>query len=147
MLGRDSDRNELTRIVIQCCVAVLTLQKINIIHRDIAARNFLLTEHKDVKLSDFGMAKQSKSGSYYSQNETAVPIRYPNTLLFCFLFLFFNLLIKKKNNFRWCSPEVLLKEKFSLASDRYSVGITMFEIWSKGIVPFVTLTNKVICFL
>jgi hypothetical protein len=45
--------------------------------------------------------------------------------------------------FRWSAPEVLMKEKFSLASDRYAVGVTLFEIFSKGTVPFVNHSNKV----
>jgi len=109
----------LTRIAIECCSAIVVLQESNIIHRDIAARNFLLTEFLKVKLSDFGMSKQLLVGNYYSvkSKENAIPVR-------------------------WTAPEVLTKEKYSLESDRYSLGITLFEIFSKGKAPFSALSNK-----
>jgi serine/threonine protein kinase len=101
--GQEASETQLMTIAKDCCSAVATLQSVEIIHRDIAARNFLLTKFLQVKLSDFGMAKQTVGGSYYSQNETAIPVRYEINegdsslfssilllfMLFMFMFLFF----------------------------------------------------------
>jgi len=109
---------ELTRIATECCIAVSSLHKQNIIHRDIAARNFLLTSTLRVKLSDFGMAKQTLGGKYYAKS-TELPVK-------------------------WSAPEVILKERFDSKTDAYAIGITMFEIFSKGTVPFVGKSNEAI---
>jgi serine/threonine protein kinase len=42
----------------QCCSAVCLLVSHSIVHRDIAARNFLVTESLKILLSDFGLSKQ-----------------------------------------------------------------------------------------
>ena len=46
-----------------------------IIHRDIAARNYLLTENFQIKLSDFGMSR-SNSQTYYSTSGGPIPLRW-----------------------------------------------------------------------
>jgi len=106
----------LSRIAIDCAAAVFVLESSGILHRDIAARNFLLTDALKVKLSDFGMSKFSGGSAYYSQKDIAVPVR-------------------------WAAPEVVLREKFSPASDRYSLGVTLYEVFSKGMVPFTGYGN------
>jgi serine/threonine protein kinase len=50
--------NDLVRLALGSSTALIALENNNYIHRDIAARNFLLTNDLRVKLSDFGMAKQ-----------------------------------------------------------------------------------------
>jgi serine/threonine protein kinase len=40
----------------------MSLESASIVHRDIAARNFLVTDNLKVLLSDFGMSKQLEKG-------------------------------------------------------------------------------------
>ena len=43
---------------------------------------------------------------------------------------------------RWCSPEVLTKQKFSKKSDVWAFGITAYEIFTDGEVPYKNLSNQ-----
>lgn len=43
---------------------------------------------------------------------------------------------------RWCSAEVLARQKYSAESDRYAFGITLFEIYSRGGKPFPVWSNE-----
>jgi serine/threonine protein kinase len=51
--------------------------------------------------------------------------------------LFFIEIYQSKNStplpVKWCAPEVLKSEQFSSASDRYALGITLWEIFNKGL--------------
>lgn len=114
--GESLNLQQLTSIAISCTKSVQFLHSRQIIHRDIAARNFLVTTSMEIKLSDFGMSRKQEN-VYYSKKDVAIPIR-------------------------WSPPEVLLKNKYSYGSDRYSFGILLFEIFSKGVIPFRLFTNE-----
>jgi len=109
--------SDLLDLVKQAAVSLCVLQTNDVVHRDIAARNYLVTEDKQVKLSDFGMARLTRNDYYKSTEESAIAIR-------------------------WSAPEVLNGMKFTTKSDLYSFGITMWEIFMKGAVPFSGLSNK-----
>jgi len=109
---------QLVQLAIQCCLCLVPLETNSVVHRDIAVRNFLLTDNNlKVLLSDFGLAKQLKTidqgsgGVYQSTTDVSLPVK-------------------------WCPPEVLLSKKFSTASDRYSLGVTLWEVFNCGAVPF-----------
>jgi serine/threonine protein kinase len=87
---------------------VIALESTFVLHRDIAARNFLVTDKLEVLLSDFGMAVPlaNKDAIYYGDDFSLFRIK-------------------------WCAPEVLKFGQFSLASDRYALGITLWEIFTK----------------
>lgn len=93
-------------IVNGCCY----LEELNFIHRDIAARNCLvssqLKESRVVKLGDFGLARDIEYNDYYKQlNISELPIK-------------------------WMAPECLSDSKFSTKSDVWSFGIVMWEIFT-----------------
>ena len=42
---------------------------------------------------------------------------------------------------KWTAPEALNYKKYSTASDVWSFGIVLYEIWSLGIKPYHNLKN------
>jgi len=105
----------LVTMSVEMAKSILFLENKHFLHRDIAARNFLLTENLKIKLSDFGMAKAS--GDYNMSSKSQVPIR-------------------------WSSPETLTRSIWNLATDRYSFGVTLFELFSKGGQPLALYSNE-----
>jgi len=79
------------------------LEKMQIIHRDLACRNLLVDKDNTVKVGDFGLAHVSNKDSGVYFNEGAMPIR-------------------------WTAPECLLRDGFTSKSDVWSYGITFWEI-------------------
>ena len=88
------------------------------VHRDLAARNIFLDNLLMCKIGDFGMSKKiSKMEAYYIPNDSiSVPVK-------------------------WTAPEALSEQKYSEASDVWSYGCLLYEIWSCGKKPWSSLTN------
>ncbi|CAD5229121.1 unnamed protein product [Bursaphelenchus okinawaensis] len=82
----------------------------NIIHRDIAARNLLISIDKNkVLLTDFGL---SREGAEYKISEnTKIP-------------------------FRHLSPETLSTYRYTTKTDVYSFGVLVWEIFTDGMEPY-----------
>jgi serine/threonine protein kinase len=74
----------------------------NVIHRDIASRNFLLDAHNNVFVCDFGLARV-KVGSYQHTASSLGPVKY-------------------------MAPESITKKRYSEASDAWSFGVYMWEV-------------------
>uniref|UniRef100_A0A0M3IN14 Protein kinase domain-containing protein n=1 Tax=Ascaris lumbricoides TaxID=6252 RepID=A0A0M3IN14_ASCLU len=85
------------------------LESMQIIHRDVAARNCLIGEENTVKLCDFGL---SLLGMQYREKKLKnVPLR-------------------------WLAPETLKSGRYSFKSDVWSFGVTMWEIFAHGQQPY-----------
>ncbi|XP_068754263.1 ack-related non-receptor tyrosine kinase-like [Montipora capricornis] len=87
----------------------------NLIHRDLSTRNILLFKQDLVKISDFGLARSL-------ENNEARMVSLCTPLAFA-----------------WMPPEVLQDYMFTLASDVWSYGITLWEMFSFGQKPWATL--------
>ncbi|XP_065899443.1 uncharacterized protein [Dysidea avara] len=81
------------------------------IHRDLAARNILLTENNVCKVADFCMSRDLENDHYYVTQGGFVP-------------------------FKWTAPEALLYRTYTTASDVWSYGILLYEMWSLGQKPY-----------
>ena len=46
---------------------------------------------------------------------------------------------------KWTAPEALKYHKYSTASDVWSYGVLLYEIWAMGIKPFCDCTNNEVC--
>ncbi|VDO66826.1 unnamed protein product [Heligmosomoides polygyrus] len=85
----------------------------NFIHRDVAARNVLITKHLVAKVSDFGLGRYADSALY-----TARGGRLP---------------------FKSMALEALKLYEFSEKTDVWAFAILLFEIFSLGDVPYATV--------
>jgi len=90
----------------------------NIIHRDLACRNLLCKEESEiliVKISDFGLSREIED--FYESQDGNLPIK-------------------------WTAPEVFKTSKHTIKSDVWAYGITIWEIFSFGEVPYSDLDNS-----
>ena len=46
---------------------------------------------------------------------------------------------------KWTAPEALYYKKYSTASDVWSFGVVLYEIWSFGAPPYLLMTNNEAC--
>ncbi|KAL5473077.1 hypothetical protein EMCRGX_G027518 [Ephydatia muelleri] len=89
------------------------------VHRDLAARNILVSEDDQCKIADFGMSRDLYDENYYISHGGKIPVK-------------------------WTAPEALHYKKYSTASDVWSFGCVMYEIWSVGHKPFENRTNDTV---
>lgn len=59
--------NDLLRVAREVCSGMVYLSDLNYVHRDIAARNVLLTSSLTAKLGDFGLCRQQANNALYVQ--------------------------------------------------------------------------------
>ncbi|CAM6003310.1 unnamed protein product, partial [Sphagnum balticum] len=83
------------------------------IHRDLAARNVLVSDRKTVKVNDFGLCRLMD-----------------NSLLPCYTTRGGRLPIK------WMALESLQRNEFSEATDVWSYGVLLWEMWTLGESPY-----------
>ncbi|KAK6033425.1 protein tyrosine kinase [Ostertagia ostertagi] len=141
--------NELRLIVRQIVSGLCYLTSQQIVHRDLAARNCLVSGETDLRcclpsqrppitvkvktslhyyiefgvklalqISDFGMSRRlyGQADYYRMHNHALLPVR-------------------------WLPPEAINDCKFSVSSDVWALGVTMWEVFSYGEVPFAELNN------
>ena len=69
-----------------------------------------------IQIADFGMSRALQDTDYYVSRGGKIPVK-------------------------WTAPEALHYKKYSTASDVWSFGMVMYEIWSLGMKPFNNLSN------
>ena len=96
------------------------LHKIGIVHRDLAARNVMLDKWLQAKVGDFGLARQGDEYTVEAEDDQGN---------------------KKKLElpWKWVAPEAAMSRTFDQASDVWSFGITLWEIFTFGGMPYPSL--------
>ncbi|KAH8859444.1 Tyrosine-protein kinase Dnt [Schistosoma japonicum] len=103
---------QLINMGLQILSAVDYLHSINLIHEDIATRNCVLKCRTRVALSDSALSRDLFPEDYHCLGDnTNRPVK-------------------------WLALEALIERKYSMATDVWSVGITLWELITRGQQPY-----------
>ncbi|XP_041483901.1 tyrosine-protein kinase SRK2-like isoform X2 [Lytechinus variegatus] len=114
--GRHLKEPELIDITAQVSDGMAYLESQRFVHRDLAARNILVGEHRNCKVADFGLSRIIED-EYIAREGAKMPIK-------------------------WTAPEAINFGKFTIKSDVWSFGILIYEVITKGRVPYPGMVNR-----
>uniref|UniRef100_A0A8C4GLN2 receptor protein-tyrosine kinase n=1 Tax=Dicentrarchus labrax TaxID=13489 RepID=A0A8C4GLN2_DICLA len=107
----------LLKFMVDIALGMEYLSGRNFLHRDLAARNCMLRNDMTVCVADFGLSKKIYSGDYYRQGRIA------------------------KMPVKWIAVESLADRVFTVKSDVWAFGVTMWEIATRGMTPYPGIQN------
>ena len=97
---------DLISFAFQIAKGMAHLSSMSIVHRDLASRNILLHQGKLLKISDFGLSRETRE-IYTQKSRGRVP-------------------------YKWMAIESILAQEFTSASDVWSYGVVLWEIGTIG---------------
>lgn len=110
ILSQSFSVNDVVKLSIDICNALIECHNYGVIHRDIKPDNIFVSDAGDYKLGDFGIARQlEKTATFMS----------------------------KKGTYNYMAPEVYVGEKYGANCDIYSLGLVMYRLLNGGRLPFL----------
>ncbi|XP_076112122.1 hepatocyte growth factor receptor-like [Mytilus galloprovincialis] len=97
------------------------LCSLKFVHRDLAARNCMVDDNLQVKIANFGLARDVYTQNVYSSdNKKTLPVK-------------------------WMAPESLKNGIYSTQSDVWSFGVVVWELLARGSVPYSDINDFDMC--
>ncbi|CAF2677173.1 unnamed protein product [Rotaria sp. Silwood2] len=115
-LYQQRDLTDFLYISIQIISGMIYLAEKNFVHNDLSAKNILISEHMDIKISNIARYRPKYDTDYYKIANRSLPVR-------------------------WMAIESLLSGIYSEMSDIWSFGVLLWEIFSYGTQPYYGRTN------
>ncbi|XP_068922061.1 inactive tyrosine-protein kinase 7 [Petaurus breviceps papuanus] len=100
----------------QVALGMEHLSNSRFVHKDLAARNCLISAQRQVKVSSLGLSKDVYNSEYYHFRQAWIPLR-------------------------WMPPEAVMEGDFSTKSDVWAFGVLMWEVFTHGEMPHDGQTN------
>jgi len=107
----------LIQYIFQLSQALRYLESKNFVHRDVAARNILVSNPECIKLGDFGLSRYMEDQNYYTASKGKLPIK-------------------------WMAPESINFRRFTPATDVWMFAVCTWEILMMGVKPFQNVKNN-----
>lgn len=104
-------------LVMQLAQAGAALAQLRLTHRDIAARNCVITSKLQLKLSCAALSRGPYAQEYYKLHDQVIPLR-------------------------WLPLEAALESDYSTKSDVYMFAAAVWEIFTKAELPFAKLNDN-----
>lgn len=133
--NRPVDVGTKIQVAIDIAKGMAHLSALSFVHRDLAARNCLLDSQYSCKVADFGLSRGTKALETNGQMEGGN-------------------LDNKENDYyrsktgifpvRWSAPEAMEELKFTSASDVWSFGVVLAEIFYDGRQPYAGCDNAAV---
>lgn len=92
------------------------LSSLQLVHKDLAARNVLIFPNFDVKIASLGLCRDAFASEYFLFHQHLIPLR-------------------------WMPPEAIFEDKYSTKSDVWSYGVFVWEIFSEASLPLADKSN------
>ncbi|CAF3313997.1 unnamed protein product [Rotaria socialis] len=115
-LYQQRDLTDFLYISIQIISGMVYLAEKNFVHNDLSAKNILISEHMDIKISNIARYRPKYDADYYKIANRSLPVR-------------------------WMAIESLLSGIYTEMSDVWSFGVLLWEMFSYGIQPYYGRTN------
>eukprot|EP00039_Didymoeca_costata_P013577 m.209172 g.209172 ORF g.209172 m.209172 type:complete len:1167 (-) comp15815_c0_seq8:1075-4575(-) len=109
---------EQLKCAVQISAGMQYLEKWNMIHMDLAARNVLLHDNNICKIADFGLTRKVNPQKGY-----------------------YRLMMTLKLPIKWMALESLVDKIFSIKTDVWGFGVAVWETLSYGAIPYGDMKN------
>ncbi|KAJ8378815.1 hypothetical protein AAFF_G00233840, partial [Aldrovandia affinis] len=103
-------------ICAQVALGMEHLSNHRFVHKDLAARNCLISGQRQVKVSALSLSKDVYNSEYYHYRQSWIPLR-------------------------WLPAESVFEDDFSTKTDVWSFGVLMWEVFSHGEMPYAKLSD------